>query len=125
MLNYARQRALEVLKHPRTAILASSGPAGIQAGEFPCEALGIDLYMLLPKSSEHIFNLEHEHSVTILTPKWEVRGEAELIDLESFTLKLGLSSVPGVEWCWLVRIRPRKINIRREKGWGYCESIEI
>ena len=39
MLDYARQRAIEALKITQKAVLATSGPAGVQATEFPCEAL--------------------------------------------------------------------------------------
>ena len=125
MLDYARQRAIEALKNSRRAVIATSGPAGIQAGEFPCEAVSLDLYLLVPKTSDHIFNLEHDHSVTLLTSRWEVKGEAELIDLPTSDLEVDFLNEPGAEWCRIVRVHPHQIHIRRAKGWGYCESIEI
>ncbi len=125
MLDYARQRASEVLKIPRSAILATSGPAGIQAGEFPCEAIDLDLYLLLPRTSDLIFNLEHDRSVTVLTTEWEVKGEAELFDLPTSDLDARFLTEPGADWCRIVRVHPHELHIRREKGWGYCESIEF
>jgi len=59
MLDYVRQRAIEVLKVPRRAVLATSGPSGVQVSEFPCEAIELELYLLVPQTSDHLFNLEH------------------------------------------------------------------
>jgi hypothetical protein len=72
MLDYARQRAIEILKIPRSAVLATSGPAGVQLSEFPCEALDLDLYLLVPQTSDHLFNLEHVSTVSLLTDIWRV-----------------------------------------------------
>ncbi len=62
------------LRCHRTAVLATSGPAGVQASEFPCEAIDLNLYLLVPQTSDHLFNLEHDSAVTLLTPEWELRG---------------------------------------------------
>ena len=75
MLDYARQRAIEALRGHRKAVLATSGPAGVQASEFPCEALGLNLYLLVPQTSDRLFNLEHDSTVTLLAPGWELRGK--------------------------------------------------
>ena len=59
MFDYAHQRALEVLGTPRTAVLVTNGPAGIQIGEFACALSGLSLYLLVPQTSDHLFNLEY------------------------------------------------------------------
>jgi hypothetical protein len=125
MLDYARQRAIEALRIPRRAVLATSGPAGLQAGEFPCQAIDADLYLLVPWTSDHLFNLEHDPSVTLLTAEWELKGEAQMISPTALDLELDLLKEPGAEWCGLVRVNPCRIQIRREKGWGYLETIEL
>lgn len=125
MLDYARQRALEVLRIPRRAVLATSGPAGIQAGEFPCEAIDLDLYLLLPKTSDHLFNLEHDATVTLLTDGWELNGQAQIIPPGVADLRLGLLREPGVEWCVLVRVDSCRLQIRRGDGWGNIETIDF
>jgi hypothetical protein len=132
MLDYARQRAIEVLRIPRSAILATSGPAGLLATELPCEARDVHLYLLVPRTSDHLFNLEHDPSVTLLAAGWELKGKAQVIspttpDLVPGTasLELDLLHEPGAEWCRLLRVDPCLIQIRREKGWGYLESIEL
>jgi hypothetical protein len=125
MLDYARQRALEVLRVPRKAVLATSGPAGIQAGEFPCETIDLDLYLLVPKTSDHLFNLEHDSTVTLLTAGWELKGQAQIIPPGLSELKLDLLREPVADWCVLVRIDPCRLQIRREEGWGNLETIDL
>ena len=125
MLDYARQRAVEALKATRTVILVTSGPAGVQAGEFPCEVLDLDLYILVPRISDHLFNLEHKSAVTLLTPSWELKGKAQIILPGDSNLQLDLLRGPGVEWYVLVRVDPCQVQIRREGGWGNLETIDL
>lgn len=103
----------------------TSGPAGLQASEFPCEAIALDLYLLVPRTSDHLFNLEHDPSATLLTARWELKGEAQMISPTTLDLELDLLREPGAEWCGLVRVYPYQLQIRREKGWGYLETIEL
>jgi hypothetical protein len=125
MLDYARQRAVEALKATRTVILATGGPAGVQASEFPCEVLDLDLYILVPRISDHLFNLEHEPSVTLLTPSWELKGKARIIPPGASNLQLNLLRGPGAKWCVLVCVDPCQVQIRREGGWGNLETIDL
>ena len=125
MLDYARQRASEALRIPRSAVLATNGPAGIQAGEFSCEAIDLDLYLLVPKTSDHLFNLEHDSTVTLLTTGWELKGQAQIIPPGVPDLRLELLREPAAEWCELVRVDPWRLQIRREEGWGNIETIDL
>jgi hypothetical protein len=125
MLDYARLRALEALKLPRTAVLATSGPAGVQASEFPCEALGLELYLLVPQTSDHLFNLEHDSTVTLLTARWELKGAAHILPPNAPAPSLELLQKPGAAWCVLVRVEPAQMQIRKEEGWGHLETFDI
>jgi hypothetical protein len=125
MLDYARRRAAEVLRIPRTVVLVTSGPAGLQAGEFPCEASDAALYLLAPWSSDHLFNLEQHPSVILLAAGWELNGVAQVVPPAALDRELDLLREPGAEWCALVRVDPCRIQIRRQKGWGYLETIEL
>jgi hypothetical protein len=125
MLDYSRGHAIEALRIPRRAVLATNGPAGLQVGEFPCEALGVQLYLLVPLSSDHLFNLEYNPSVTLLTAGWELKGTAQVIFPVPLDLALGLLREAGAEWCRLVLVNPSQIQIRKESGWGYLETIEL
>jgi len=67
MINYVRQRAIEARQLVSTVVPATSGPAGILASEHPCEAVELDLYLSLPRISDHLFNLEQDGRVALLT----------------------------------------------------------
>jgi len=125
MLDYARQRAIEALKVPRRTVLATSGPAGVQVSEFPCEAVGLELYLVVPQTSDHLFNLEHVSTVTVLTTQWELKGEAHIISSITTDLALNILREPGAKWSMLVRVRPCKLQILKEEGWGNLETIDI
>ena len=106
MLDYARQRAIEVLKVPGRAVLATSGPAGVQVSELPCEALELELYLLVPQTSDHLFNLENTSSMSLLTDIWGLKGEAQILFPNSTDLKLDMVRGPETQWRVLVRVRP-------------------
>ena len=125
MLDYARQRIRETLRIARKVVLATSGPAGVQAGEFRCEALELNLYLLVPRTSDHLFDLEHNSTVTLVTSNWQLKGEAKVISPDMPGLKLDLLREPGAQWCVLVRIEPSQLQIHREEGWGNLETIDL
>ena len=125
MLDYARQRAADVLRDARAAVLVTSGPAGVLAGEFPCESQGLNLYLLVPRTSDHLFNLESEPSVTLVTPRWELKGEAHILSLEPSALPVNLLREPRAEWCVLIRVDPCQVRVRRDGGWGNLETIDL
>jgi hypothetical protein len=125
MLDYARQRAIDLLKIPRMAILATSGPAGVQVGEFACQAAGLALYLPVPWMSDHLFNLEHIPSVTLLTDEWELKGTARIVYDCASIVDMDLPSKPGAELYALVRVHPARIQIRRAGGWGSMETIDL
>jgi len=123
MLDYAALRASEVLKIPRTAILATDGPAGLQLSEFPCEAADLEIYLLLPQTSDHVFNLESNQTVSLLTNAWAMKGKAKVVCGESMNLELLRS--PEREWSVLVQIEPSTIQIPGDRGWGNAETIDL
>jgi hypothetical protein len=125
MLDYTRQRAAEVLRIPRTAILATSGPAGVQASELRYEALELEVYLLVPQTSDHLFNLEHDSSVTLLTAEWELKGKAHILSPDGSDISLDLLREPEAEWCVLVRVDPFQVHVLRERGWGRIETLDL
>jgi hypothetical protein len=125
MLDYAHQRAIEVLRIPRRAVLVTSGPAGLQASQHPYEACGLDVYLLVPQASDHLFNLEQESSVTVLTEVWELKGQAQIVPPGALNIDLALLREEGANWCAMVRVKPAQLQTRRQKGWGYQETIDL
>ncbi len=125
MLDYAHQRAAQVLKIPRRAVFVTSGPAGVQVSEVSCEAIELELYLLVPQTSDHLFNLEHVSTVSLLTDSWEMKGVAQIISPHTMDLELEILRQPEAEWDILVQVSPCKLQIRREEGWGNLDTIDI
>jgi hypothetical protein len=125
MVNYARERAIEVLKTASTAVLATTGPAGVQVGEFFCEAVELDLYLLLPRTSDHLFNLEQDSRVGLHTDQWELTGKGRALSLEEERPEIALFSKSGAAWYVPVKILPGQIQVLRSEGWGAAETIDL
>ncbi len=125
MLDYSRYRVREALTAVRKVILATGGPAGVQVSEVPCQAIGLDLYVLVPRTSDHLFNLEHEPAVTVLSAEWELKGEASVVGPTAAEIGFELSGEPGAGWYALVRVNPFRLSIRRATGWGNLETIDL
>jgi hypothetical protein len=124
MLDYARLRAIEALSSAGWVVLVTNGPAGLLASMFPCEAVELALYLPVPKTSDHLFNLEHDSTVALVTAEWELKGKAAVISPRA-NLKLKFIHQPVMEWSELVRIEPNQLQFRRKDGWGNLETIDL
>jgi hypothetical protein len=125
MINYARERATEILKTSHTAVLATVGPAGVQTSEFPCEAVELDLYLLLPRTSDHLFNLELGDRVALHTDQWDLTGRGRMFEPEGTWPPISLLPQNGTAWYVLVKVAPTQIHILRPDGWGPAETIDL
>jgi len=123
MLNHLRQRVTETLSAARTATLSTHGAAGIQANVFPCESVDLDLYLLAPRTSDHLFNLEHNPEVVVTTDTWQMRGTARIAP--EYPAGLGLLTKPDAAWCEVVMVRPTRLQIEWPGGSGHAETIDI
>ena len=125
MMNYARERAEEILKTARTAVLATTGPAGVQVGEFPCEAFELELYLLIPKTSDHLFNLEQDDRVALHTEQWELTGKGQVFSPGEKMPEISLLPKFKVGWYVFVKVIPGQIQVLRTDGWGPAETIDL
>jgi hypothetical protein len=123
VLHHIRQRVAETLSSASTATLSTYGPADIQAGVFACEATELTLFLLVPRTSDHLFNLEHNPNVVVTTDTWQLRGTAQVV--EERPPGLSLLQRPDAGWCELVEIQPTRLQIKRSEGGGYAETFDI
>ena len=123
MLNHLRQRVTETLSTARTVTLSTHGAAGIQANVFPCESVDLELYFLIPRTSDHLFNLEHNPEVVVTTETWQVRGVACIAP--EHPAGLALRQQPDATWCEVVMVRPTRLQIEWPGGAGHAETIDI
>ncbi len=125
MFDYAHQRALEALGTPNSAVLVTNGPAGVQVGEFPCDAPGLSLYLLVPQTSDHLFNLEYESTVTLLIARCEVTGRAQIISRGAVAPACALLQNPAADWGVFLQVKISQVQIRSDEGWGNRETFDL
>ncbi len=125
MLDHLRHRVIEVLAAAQSVTLATYGPAGLQASLLPCEAAEMRLYLLLPATSDHLLNLENQSDVMVSNAAWQMRGRAVVVNSADNLPNLGLLQKAEAQWGRLIVIFPTQLNIRRGRGWGYSETIDI
>jgi hypothetical protein len=124
MLNHLRQHIAATLEQARSATLATSGPAGLQAHVVPCAANGIQLYLLLPRTSDHLLNLEHDPAVVVTTAEWQVSGRARVVTEAGCATAL-LLKAPDAPWSVVIEVQPRRVSIAQREGWGAAETIDL
>jgi hypothetical protein len=125
MLEPLRRRVHEALLSETGATLSTNGPAGIQAGFFPCAADHLTLYLLVPASSDLLFNLETEPAVVVTTPHWQLEGTGHVQCLAEAPETLPLLRSPRAAGCVLVAVDARRMHLNWLDGWGHRETIDL
>ncbi|MDP2950161.1 MAG: hypothetical protein Q8P22_11555 [Chloroflexota bacterium] len=125
MLRQLRQRASEELSTARQIVLSAFGPADIQSEVLACESVGLALYVLVPRTSDLLFNLESSRVVVGTTDIWQVRGAARLLKPHEYPEGLAIAGVPEASWSEMVEICPTRLQLRPQPGQGPDETIDI
>jgi hypothetical protein len=125
VLSQIRQRACEVLSTARQVVLSTSGPAEIQAENLPCESLGLALYVLVPRTSDLLFNLESNKLVVATAEAWQARGVTRLLRPGQCPKELAIARTPEAVWCEVAEIRPTRLQLRPTSGQLQGETIDI
>jgi hypothetical protein len=122
MLDKLRDRAIEILAETTLCTLATTGPAGLQASMVRCAGQETALYLLIPDTSDHLFNLENEPEVAVTAKTWHMRGMADIVQEN-----LDLFSAEQYQWHTLVRISPVRLHILPIEGSpaNYAETIDF
>jgi hypothetical protein len=90
-----------------------------------CERVGICLFILVPHTSDHLFNLESNPEVVAVNRHWNLRGLARQVAPDAAPPQLHLMHTPEAGWSALIEIQPRQVNIVGESASGYSETIDI
>ena len=123
MLLHLRRRVEERLANTRRALLSTCGPANIQTDDFECEARGFQLYMRVPLSSDHLFNLEASREVVVTAATWKARGLARVLDKADVPRGL-MMSAEFAPWTALIEIRPTRVQLSNADG-CITETIDL
>jgi hypothetical protein len=125
VLNHLREQAGEVLSTVSKVIISAGGPAGIQAEPLGCEAVGLVIYVLVPRTSDLLFNLESNPLVVATADTCQVRGVARLIQPGNYPRQLAIIRMPEAAWSELIEIRPTWLQLRPHSGQGQGETFDI
>jgi hypothetical protein len=87
--------------------------------------LGLNLYVRIPQTSDHLFNVEHESTVTLLINRCEVKGSAQIIPRDTVEPDCALLQEPEADWCAFLRVEIYQVQLRSEAGWGNRETIDL
>ncbi len=123
MLLHLRSRVVETLASADEAMLSTFGPADLQAAPVACAADGLRLYVLLPLTSDLLFNIESHASVVVSTPIWQLHGSARVLDAAQWPRSARLPASAEDGWRALVEICPTRLQIL--SGPNGPETIDI
>jgi hypothetical protein len=125
MLEHLRQRIAATLAETRAVTLATFGPADLQASILPCEAHDLRLFVLVPRASDQLFNLESNPSVVATADHWELRGHARVMPPAERPASLTLLHSPEARWSEMVEIWPERMQIFPEMDGTQPETIDV
>jgi hypothetical protein len=124
VLHQLRRRATETLEGAREVVVSTWGPADVQVERMACEGVGLALYVLVPRTSDLLFNLENHTSVVVTADTWQARGVARLLAPGSHPDHLALASRPEAIWCQVAEIRPTRLHLYPSDGQASGETID-
>jgi len=123
MLDHLRQHVAAALAPIKAATLATIGPAGLQVGMFPCTSSRLMLYLLVPRTSDQLWNVERDGAVVVTTVHWHMQGRACVVAKAACPEQL--LSHPAAAWSAVVAVQPTKVSIAQREGWGAAETIDV
>ena len=112
-----RKRLDTHLSEFEQVVLVTCGPAGPQAGQVACQMQDSQLVLCVPRTSDHLFNLEANTEVVVLSPGWELHGTGHLAETCPV---LALN-----DWQAAVCITPTRLHILDEDGQKITETIDF
>jgi hypothetical protein len=97
------------------ATLATCGAAGPQVSVVPYQTHDLTLHLLIPQTSDHLFNLDGQPDLVLLTPTWRLHGRG------ARTQKPPLSS----SWQAVITVKPLHLHILDKDGQYAVETIDF
>jgi hypothetical protein len=123
MLAHLRRQVVQTIAGTRTVALSTSGPAGLQSSRLPCEASDIELYVLVPRVSDHLFNLETQPDVAVVNETWNLNGQARVVTRAVCPSKL--AQRPEAAWSDVIRIHPTRLTLLCKETGNPVETIDV
>ena len=128
MLDKLRAEALALIAATPHCTLSTIGPAGVQASVVECMVCEDCVYVLVPSTVDHLFNLEHQLEVVLTCASWQLRGAAlALTEAEGRqgTAPSGISARARNAGYTLVEVFPLRIHLEPTRRRRYRETIDF
>lgn len=117
MKTYLRQRVEALFKAHDSTILATCGEAGPQISRIAYRVHEMTLALFVPHSSDHLFNLETQQTLSLLTPSWKLVGRGETASLTPVK--------PPYTWQTVILVKPCRLHILSDDGQNTIETIDF
>ncbi|QPC81361.1 hypothetical protein G4Y79_16875 [Phototrophicus methaneseepsis] len=112
-----RQRVMDLFHQYDTVMLVTCGQAGPQISQVAYRPEAIDLHLFVPHNSDHLFNLESQSDVVLVSPAWKLMGKATLEPKTSH---------PALEnWQRVVKVTPYRLHVLAKDGQNPIETIDF
>jgi hypothetical protein len=128
MLTKLRAEALALIAATPDCTLSTIGPAGVQASVVPCFVREDCVYVLVPSTVDHLFNLEHELEVVLTSTLWQLRGAALALgepDGRHGTAPYNISARAKDAGATLVEVFPFRMHLEPAGRRRYRETIDF
>jgi hypothetical protein len=128
MLDTLRAEALALIAATPDCTLSTIGPAGVQASVVACAVRDDCVYVLVPSTVDHLFNLEYELEVVLTSPQWQLRGAALALGAAGGlhgTAPDELSARASDAGATLVEVFPFRMHLEPAARRRYRETIDF
>ncbi len=115
MNKHLQERVEELLNRYAVATLATCGQAGPQISSVSYETRHLQLHLFIPHHSDHLFNLETQAELVVLSPTWRLHG---------WVVAASETTAPH-KWQSVVCVQPNRLHILSEDGQSTVETIDF
>ncbi len=115
MNKHLQQRVEALLALYDRATVATCGQAGIQISIMPYRVQNLRLYLFISQSSDHLFNLETEQVLVLLSPTWKLYGTGVITK----------EVIAPYECQVTTKVEPTRLHILSKDGQSAVETIDF
>jgi hypothetical protein len=128
VLDKLRAEALALIAATPHCTLSTLGPAGVQASIVTCVVRDDCVYILVPSTADHLFNLEHVLEVVLTTRVWQLRGAALVLGGAGGrhgTAPHEIDARARIEGHTVVEVFPLRMHLEAAGPRRYRETIDF
>lgn len=124
MIGHIRERIINTMATWERVTLVTCGPAGPQMSMAMCQAVGMTLYVLVQRASDHLYNLEQPREVVLRAAAWEARGIAQALPDMPAIQALMTRCTPRPWEAW-IEVHPARLQRLSDDGLSVLETIDL